>query len=267
MSLFEYVISEVIAEIPEEVLTRAFRTENQHQRFGHFTLEDKIMSLVIRPRLFIDCNLISGEDALIDLMHAERYDPDSYSSVYRIPKKITNGRSIVVAKQVSFLNPNSVNSFGVHSPCGRSALLLGVKAVMDAQEDIPFVGTHKVRLIGENTILIRGGSLLPTSSYPNCTLEYDKNMSNISPRSYGVLAEAGILAVKAYIYRTLHVTLGEGELMAGMALNQIGNVVDSYSDANEQYREFRRTRLAKVLYMQDDERMERHMKRIVGGYR
>lgn len=267
MSAIQYLVSEIIHDIPEEVLTRAFRVENRYQRFGHISLEEQITNQVIRPRLLVDMNLVSGEEALIDLMGAERYDPDSYTSVYRIPKKLTNGRSIVVAKGVSFLSPNAANSFGSGSPCGRSGMLLGVKAVMDAQEDIPFVGTHKVRLIGENTILIRGGSLLPTSTYLNCTLEYDKNLSNLSPRSYPVLAEAALLAAKAYIYKTIFVTLGEGELHAGMALNQISSVVDSYSDANEQYREFRKTKLSKMLYMQDDERMERHMKRLMGGYR
>src|SRR5690606_32777441 len=114
MSAINYVVSEVINDIPEEVLTRAFRVENQYQRFGHISLEEQITNQVIRPRLFIDCNILGGEESLIDLLHAERYDPDSYTSVYRIPKKLTNGRSIVVVKGVSFINPGAINSFGIH---------------------------------------------------------------------------------------------------------------------------------------------------------
>lgn len=165
--------------------------------------------------MLVDCNLIGGEEALIDLLRAERVDVDPYSTVYRIPKSLTGGRAIIQAKSVSFLNPDTMNNFGINATCGRSGVLLGINAVLNAQADIPFVGTHYVSLVGENTILIRGGSLLPTSSVLRCTLEYDKNLSALSPRSYPAFSKAVVLATKAYIYRELIIELGEGSCKAG----------------------------------------------------
>lgn len=56
-------------------------------------------------------------------------------------------------------------------------------------------------------------------------------------------------------------------MQGGVALGAILSIVEGYADANELYQEHREQILGKVLYMQDDGRMNRHIKLMMGGYR
>ena len=260
-------IQDILFEIPPQVLRIAFIETFSRYRHSHVSLEDQIESLVIRPRVLVDCNLIGGVDAYIALDRVPREDVDAYQSVFRIPKSLTNGRSIVVAKNVMFLDPNNFYLLGGTKSCGRSSLATGAENVMNAAADIPYVGTHRLTIIAENTVLVRGSTLVPGSSQMLVTLSYDENLNDLSPRSIPDFTYACLLATKAYIYTNLNVALGEGRLQGGVDLGEIKDVVQEYADANELYREYRKDVLAKILFMNDDVKYESFIKNMIGGPR
>lgn len=261
-------IQEIMFEIPLEVLNLTFLRGMDRYSLGHLSVEDQILSLVIRPRVLVDCNLIGGIDMTIPILQAHREDIDSIQSIIRVPKKLTNGRSITVAKNITFVDPFNASIAGATQTCGRSALLTGAEAVLNSAADIPYMGTFRLALIGENTILVRGNSIMPPNSYLVCTVSHDENLNDINPRSIPQITQACVLATKAYIYNTLRVQLDQGYLEGGQELGEIRNIISEYADANELYKEYRSTVLAKVLFFNDEVKLERYMKLVMGsGYR
>lgn len=267
MSAINIAIRDILRKIPRRILERTFRVEHRFNRFSPNDIEQQILSKVIRPVVLTDCGLIAGVDALIDLTKTEREDLPDFSSVYRIPKSLTNGRSIVQALNIRFIQPNVNNNLSMGGLCGRSGILMGAKAIVDATADIPNISTHHVEVIGENMIRVFGSSYVPLSSFLHCVVEYDDNLQALSPRSYSVFAEACVLATKAYIYNTLDIELDEGEIIAGHSFGAIRRIIDGYSDAAEQYDEFRKMKLQKVLNMQEGHRMAELIQLMVGGYK
>lgn len=267
MSAINIAVRDILRKIPRRVLERTFKVEHRFTRFSPTNIEQQILQKVIRPVVLMDCNLIAGIDALIDLSRVPREDLPDFTSVYRINKELTNGRTILQALHIRFIQPNVNNNLSMGGLCGRSGILMGAKAVVDAAADIPNVSTHHVEVIGENMIRVFGSSYIPLSSFLHCVVEYDDNMQSLSPRSWPIFSEACVLATKAYIYNELDIEIDEGEILGGHSFGAIRRIVDGYSDAAEQYDEFRRERLQKVLNMQEGARMNEYLQLMVGGYR
>ena len=130
---------------------------------------------------------------------------------------------------------------------------------------IPQVSTANVRLIATNTILI--SDVVPRTGdlFLRCMLTGDAELTFITPPFYDLFAEFVVLATKAYIYRKLNISLDLGQLVAGQSLGRIREVVDSYSDAEQSYKDFRKEKLGKLLFLNDPDRMRRTTQYLVGG--
>lgn len=266
MTAINYAVGYIKREINQRILNRVFKTEHRWNRFNPTDTDGLLVSKVIRPLVLEDCNLIAGIDALIDLTRCKRSDLEDFTTIYRIPKELSNNRSIIQPIHIRFIHPGSSYNFNMGSQCGRSGILMGAKAIVDAAGDMPVISNHMVDLIGENVIRVYGSSYIPMSSFLYCKIEYDDNLQSLSPRSYPVFAEACLLATKMYIYREMDMELDEGEIKAGQDFGAIRRIVDSYADASEQYKEFRKMKLNKVLNMQENEVMRKLIQTMLGGY-
>lgn len=256
-------------KIPPRILEAVFIDRHQRWRAGPKDWEDAVLNLVVRPRVLADCDLVGGTEALIRLEgpDIEQERQNDYTSVYRIPKKVTQGRSIMSVLNVTFADPTSVSSYGVAAGCQNTTLMQAGQAVMDAYAALPVTSTARVQLIGENTVMVRDTVILPPNVYLRCILANDEQMSHLQLRTIPTFEELVTYAVKSYIYNTFRFEISLGELFGGQELGVVKETVDEYRDAEEMYGTFLREQWTKTSMMNDQETFSRHLRRLVGGYR
>jgi hypothetical protein len=262
-------LDEMMFRIPREILKVVFLEPYQQYRDLPSDIKERIRCLVLQPRVLVDCNLVSGVETRIDLsgLPSETVD-DGYTTVFRIPKSMTDGRSILSVFDVTYGDLyNTQSGYGVYSYSRTSPALQLANAAMEAQIRTPHVGTTKVELIGENVVMVQDSIILPNNLYLRCSLENEENLSNIQARSYLVFARLVELAVKAYIYNSYVIKLDIGELRAGVQVGKIKEIIDSYADAEQMYQEHLAEKWAKVAFMNDPESMRRYMSLMIGGNR
>ena len=266
MNPITYALNQVHFRIPDEVLKETFvsRQFNFQFRSTPATIDARIRDLVLNARVMVDCNLFGGVETTIPLIRASYEYIDPYQVIYTVPKTLTQGRSITRALSVSFGDgamagiTNLVPSYG-------NNLLDAAQGLLQSHQPIPMVSTANCILVGENQVLIQDNFTLPPNIYLRCWLENDAMMSHIQPTSYPAFAELVVLAVKAYIYMNLQIPMDKGVIHAGADLGRFREVVDGYSDADEQYRDHLKKVWRKVAYLNDFQAHRRHIQRLLGG--
>ena len=267
MSALSKAVDEVKFRIPRAILETVFIKRMARWRQTPMSIDEHILNEVIRPRVMVDCNLCGGTEVFIPLdgMPVER--GNDYTSVYRIPKDRTQGRSILSVLNITFSDPTKVSSYGVAAGSQNSTMMQASQAVMDAMGSIPVTSTAYVQLIGENVVMVRDTVVLPANIYLRCVLQNDENMSHLQLRSYRHFSKLCEYAVKAYIYNEYVITMDMGELHAGQNLGRFKEVVDSYADCEELYQTYLVEHMEKVQFMNDRETWTRHLRLLIGGYR
>lgn len=260
-------IEEVRFEIPEEILDYVFMKKAYWERDRATNIDREIINKVICPRILVDFSLSGGTDYLVPLLDIHREVTEEFMAVYTIPKEFVANRSIVSILSVMYLNPYMVSNPASITQCGWSSTLAAGQAVMDAMSPIPNFTSAEVQLGGENVIVIRDARVLPERSYARVTLAYDEYLSDINPKYYIALATAVRLAVQAYIWRKTRIELDKGKLSGGVELSEFKNVIEEYRDSNENYRDYIKNTVRKLLFMNDDVKRRRQITSHVGGYR
>jgi hypothetical protein len=262
-------LDEVLFRIPREILNVVFINPYQQYRDMPSDLKERINFQVMTPRVLVDCNLVGGVEVRIPLDDVPSETVDGgYTTVFRIPKSKTNGRSISAAFDVTYGNLyNTQSGYGAHSYGRTSPVLSATASVMEAQLRTPYVGSARVELVGENVVMIQDSIILPQNLYLRCSLENDSTLSNIRVRSYPVFSRLVELAVKSYIYNNYIIKLDMGELRGGVQVGRFKEIVDSYADAETMYQEHLTEKWAKVAFMNDQESMHRFTSMLIGGSR
>lgn len=256
-------IDEVKYRIPKEILDLAFLPRHRMWNSAPINIDDQIMSLVVRPRVLVDCNLVGGTEAFVNLDGLGGERPDDFTSVYRIPKSHTQGRSIISVLNVTFADPNRNVTFGVMSNINNTAMMRAGNSVMDAMGNIPITSTAKCQLIGENVVMIRDTTVLPANIFLRCILANDENMSHLQLKSYRAFSNLVTLAVKSYIYLTKTIEIDIGELHGGMNIGKIKEIIDSYADAEELYQQMLAEKWGKISLMNDSEQYTRYIRSLI----
>lgn len=258
-------LDEVLFRIPKPILEKVFIPRDKYFRIKPVSLREHILNEVVRPRVMVDCNLMGGVEVFVPLAGASVERINDYTSVYRIPKKLTNGRSIISVLNITFSNPAKMSTNGTSGTSSR--LLQAGASVMDAMGSIPVTSTANVQLIGENVVMVRDTIILPANIYLRCMIENDSNLNNLQLKSYRHFSNLVTLAVKAYIYNDYIIPMDLGELSGGQLLGRFKEIVDSYSDTEEQYQTYLHEIWAKVALMNDRERYMRVLKMVISGQR
>jgi hypothetical protein len=276
MNAIEKAIYDVThSRIPKALLEKTFiGAAISWREVAVVNLDEQIRSLVIVPRVLVDCDLVGGEQAVINLDGLSFFKPDDYQTVIKVPMSRTNQRTIMSALHVSFLSQSvaaymqgmNVSGTGYNSN-ENSATMNTAAGVISALDKIPVVSTAKVALVAENTILIRDIITMYPNCYLRCILANDSELANINHRSYPAFTKLVEYAVKAYIYNKLIIEIGEDELRGGQALGVFKTILDSYADAEQNYQDYLKTVWTKTAVANDQMTYERLIKVSVGGYR
>lgn len=251
--------------IPPEVINLVFSGSLYGYR-AMTGLDENIMATVIRPRVMFDANLVGGTEIFIDLNGIPVERQNDYTSIYRIPKEKTDGRSIISVLNITFSDPSKVSSYGVAAGDQNTRMLQGFQSMMDAMGTIPVTSTAYVQLIAENTVMVRDTLVLPANIYLRCRLENDNTLSHVQLRNYAQFATLVEYAVKAYIYNQYTVRLDRAALSGGQDLSRVKEIIDEYKDSDQLYREYLH-KWAKISMMGDRETWQRMIRLQMGGPR
>jgi hypothetical protein len=264
-------VSEIKFRIPVEILNEAFIAQPfrnvpgpSGQRQLPVSLEHQIRQNVIDARVIVDCNLIGGVELTLDLSNIDPQNIDPYNVIYQIPKSKTQGRVITRVKSVT-IGQGSVMGTTNMGMEGASPLLDAVGGVLASALPIPLVSTAYVQMIGENTILVNDNMALPNNIYLRCYVESDSDFSHLQASTYRDFCQLVEYAVKAYIYNTLTIPIGMAQLAGGQELGRFKDIVDTYSDANENYQTFLADKWRTISILNDTDQKRRHLRMLNGG--
>lgn len=274
MDLITVALDRVKFEIPHEVLRYTFSpTRYDPAKNGlvrdyntGISTDTVIRRQVIDARVLVDLDLSSGVEIFVPLNNAEVERVDNWTMIYRIPKDLTQGRSITEVYGVGYGQGHALGHTGVVSE-DRSAVLEAVQGVI--QSNIPWtqLQTAYCTLVADNTVMVTNMARIPGIAYLRCLVSHDPNLQNIPSSFADPFTELVILATKAFIYNRAIIELDEGAIRGGASLGRIREIVDSYADANTMYKEHLRDRWRKASVMANKEQHRRLLRYIVGAKR
>lgn len=265
MSALAKALDEIKFTIPMQVLQVAFQEENYNWRRMPVGMDEQIMNRVLRPRVLVDCNLVGGITVMVPLDGVSPSYMDNFSSVYEVPKDLTQGRSIVSVLSVSYMPyASAFNSAGVGygnvSPTSMNEVTGAAQRVADSLSGIPPISNAQVSLIGENTVLLRDQFRVTSAYVLRCILSNDENMNNISTRSWHAFSELCKLAVKSFIYNTMLIRMDQAYLQGGQELGAFKSYVETLSDAEEMYQTCLKEKWQATAFMNDTYTYSRFLK-------
>lgn len=266
MNVIQKAVDDVRRIIPRAILETVFNRKGNSWRAPNVSVEECIIYDVIRPRVWIDCNLIHGHEVYISLEGLSPENPDDVTTVYRIPKSRINGRTIVSLLNVSFIDPSNALANTSTSNCGVSAPGMATQALMDSFAPVPIVSSATLRMLGENVFMVRDVTRLPTNAHLRCIVTHDDAMSHLLPRSYHAFGKLVEYAVKSHIYNEYQLEIDNGQVVGGHTLGRYANTIDKYEDAEELYQTYRTEKWEKISRMNDREYMQRSIRSMVGGF-
>lgn len=261
-------------EIPPEVLRYTFSpTRYDPSKNGlirdystGISNDTVVRRQVIDARVMVDINLCSGVELFIPLTGVEGERVDNWTYIYRIPKDLTQGRTITEVYGLSYGQGHTLGNVGTIAE-DRSMVLEAAAGLMQSNAAWTQVQTAYCSLVGDNTVMVTNMNRVPGISYLRCLVTHEPNLSNI-PKSYAdKFSELVILAVKAYIYNRTIIQLDEGAIRGGASLGRIREIVDSYADTNQMYREFLRDQWRKAGVMSNRDQHRRLLRYTVGSRR
>lgn len=260
MNAIVKAIQDIKFNIPIEVLQVGF-VEN-FDRVNHITsIDDRILNSVIRPRVLVDCNLIGGITVKIDIAKCNVMQLPTREYIIEVPKNLTSNRPIV-----SCLSLVANHRGLMHNPyMGSNDLLVQSTHMLNSLSTETIIQTARLELIGENTILVSEPHMGLLNATIRVNIAYDDMLNNLHPRSYLGFSTLCRLATKAYIYNNCTVKLDQGYIWAGHELGKIGEIIDSYSDAEEMYQEHLTTIMRKVLFYNDPNNTSRLIATMLGN--
>lgn len=260
MNAIHKALAEIKFQIPHEVLQVGF-VENFERVNQVVSLDERIMNSVIRPRILVDANLVGGVVARVPVQGCEVREYLPYEYIINVPKELTSGRSIVsVLSLVSYTNVMTTAPVYTASP-----LLTAANNMFNSITQETVVQTSRLELIGDNTIIVQDPNLSIFTGCLRCMVEYDENMSSIHPRNIHTFCKLCVLGTKSYIYNNCKVKLDQGYVYGGHELGSISEIIDSYSDAEEQYQEFLNTDFKIVAFVNTGDNIFRLIQSMIGN--
>ena len=277
MNALQFALNHLKFTVPRAILEKAFlSTGVAWRQTSQTNVDEQILNNVIRARVMLDCNLIGGVQAVIPLEGLAQERPSDGTTVIHVPKARTQGRSINSVLSVGFLSPgvasswaggNAMAATGGYAFSENTALMAATQGALSAFDKIPMVSTARVQLIAENTVLVKDSFVLPPTAYLRCVLAHDEAMNSLQLRSYKPFAKLVEYAVKAYVYNELVIPLDQGELQGGQALGVIKEVVQGYSEAEQNYTDYLADFFEAILLMNDTASYEKMIRLTLGGNR
>lgn len=267
MNALRKALDDIKFVVPRPVLDTVFVKRHTNFRTAAPSIDEQILNSVVRPRVYIDTNLVGGAEILVPLTGLQGEEVNTVDMVYRIPKNLTQNRSIMSVLNITYVDAQSMAAAGSFASCGVTAEQTAAQNLLEAVSPMPMISTGRINLIGENVILVKDSIRIPSNAYLRCIVAQDEAMSHLQPRSYKAFGKLVEYAVKAFIYNEYIIEVDMGELRGGHNLGKFKDIIEEYADANELYETYLTEKWAKISFQNDRESHGRFLKLIIGGPR
>ncbi len=266
MGILQKAVAELKYRIPHDILNAAFRDYSEEGwRGAPVSLEELILSKVIRPRVIFDTNIVGGETIMVPLDGLMPKYADMYTRVVEIPLDRINGRNIMSVLSAHYL-PHGYSFNNMNSPMAIAGygsvndVTSTANKVSNSFANIPPLSSAMVQLTGPNVVLIRDRTYITNVYSVRCVVDNEENLENINPRSWHVFAKLCELATKSYIYNTLVIKMDTTYLQGGQSLSVFKDIVDEYRECESLYPVELQEKWQKVNFMNDTESFTRHIR-------
>lgn len=265
MNILVKIVDDIKRSIPLEILQIAFQDDLQNWRRAPVSLDEMILTKLIKPKVMVDANVVAGEAILIPLNGVQPEYRDDFSVIYQVPPRMTHNREIISILSVAYLPySGDLGSFGAGystiAPVFNNDVSGAFESMAESYSNIPQVSTASADLIGYNRIRVTDPNRVISSYMLRCYVTNDDYLNNINPRSYLDIAELAQWGCKAFIYNKLIIRMGSAQLQNGQELGAFKNVVDTYADAWASYNTFLREVWTKVAHMNNSGQHERYIR-------
>lgn len=234
-SKIDYLISEIRFAIPPEILDYAFRTPTSFNNLAP-SIDYELRNKIIDGKVLRDCNVVGGIEVHVDMQGCTQRDYPGGTLII-VPPSQTGGKNITAVFNVAF---NMGSYYQANSG----------NDIVNAVDGPTQLSSHRIQLVGPNTLYFEGG-IISTMRFIRCIVENDAEFANINDRSLPFLSEMCVLATKAYIYNMFSIKAENMPIIQGLPMGKLADMISEYSDAAEMYTELRRTKLRKVLLLND----------------
>lgn len=261
-----YALQQVQYEIPKDILTKVFITLTGANPRVPMSLDARIREMVIEPRVLTDINLFGGKEITIPLDNVPFEMIDRFNYVYRVPKSLTGGATITRAINVGYGEGSvQANAMLGAARYGGSQVADAAAGVLASQNAIAMVSTAYCHVVGDNVIHVMDTTAIPTRVFLRCWVTHDDQLTHLMPTTYPHFAKLCLFAVKAHIYVNSQIVMDRGFIVSGGELGRFKDIVDGYSDANENYNTFLMEKWRKIALLNDQVASARHAKIVTGG--
>ncbi len=244
VNAMDLALTEIHFSIPYKLLELTFKNPN----FGYqISIDEAIMTQVIRARVLKHCNLVGGKYKEI-ILRPDFWVPTQPEkaalvqnigqfSIYRIPPEERDFLPIVDVSEIEW--PGVQNGYGMPYAGYYSGNSLGnaARKMLDAQTFRSTPPKPTVELLSGDLIRLNPSQHSNIQWVLNCRLEYDKDAINMNQAAAKVFAKLCVAAVKSYIYRQLIVTIDQAFIETGYEISVIKSLVEEYKDAEEKFEE------------------------------
>ena len=249
MSAITLAMRHIRSRIPQEILSKAFRSDSLYEQFSTVSMDWIIQRDVINNFVLQDLNIIGGEHIEIDLTSlTPKMVEGAY--IYEIPLTMTRGKHITRVLSVG----QGSGSIGTSNG---SELTNLANQMLSASTRFQSDGTAYIRLAGPNVIVIEEGIFAnPTL---RCALNYDEQMSSLNSAYWRDFAQACVWACEIIIYNRLSISLGSGSALGGTPNDRLMSRVDRMEESLDKYDEFMETKAHKIFLLGDKKAHREHI--------
>lgn len=257
-----YIMSRICGQgsfdLPKQILEEVFKDDWLDRNMPR-SLEDRVFTAIIRPRVLRDIDMYYGEQILIDLSGAESMSVGDYARIYRLTAEQTGNREVISADCVGFVPYGANSQFRSANtmsmvPMQSNELLNYGSQVMSSVSAIPPISSTRVDLVGFNTIRITDRQRFQSTYTLRAFVTNDNKLANIPPQAYDKLLKLCILAVKAYCYNEYIITMGDNFLRRGQELGIFKQIIERWESAAEEYYTYKEEQWAvQGIIMNDDQ--------------
>lgn len=246
MNPMQYALNEIRQRIPVQLLQQGFPSLGTGFDNTVVSLDERIRSTVLETRVITDINLLGGTEANLPLSSATVDRVDDFTYVYRLDDRATQGRHVTQVFNLGYGPYGVFGSGAIGSTYGNNTINQMTQNINNASMGITLVSTSHLSLIGHNTFMVRfpgvpanyiGGD---RTLWVRCRIADDGYLSSIRPNAYPVFADLCVLAVKAYLYNSLAISIDEGAIRTGQVLGVIREMLWNMQEAESLYQEARR---------------------------
>ena len=283
MNPITYAIERIIEfDIPRPMLLMAFNSRLVNNQRNHYTLESQIRKLVIEARVLKDCNLQHGTMIHVPLKDCELLEWDYYTSTYRIPKSLTQGKRITCVLHVTNTNgaimPTAMGGSsaapsmgsGLYSATASSVNSMGALTNAHMQlaasvSPVQVVSNALTYLVGENTVLVKDIVVMPNTMFFRVMVENDENFNHVLPQWYTTFHELALEAVKMYMYNNLILEQDNVFIHSGGELNTFKSILEEFRESRDLYKELLQAWTKSAILMDPEGSRREYQFAVSGG--